>query len=143
MHIECVRFDEIFDTVPRSGAFSFRSDGRPYYGVQAIDRAIPRAGARYAVVLSEPGNWAGLIGWRELGSSRVAFRYSVLDVLITDVGDILLLTPLLFGAAFVFIGPWTALAAALAPVGVACYRTWHTIRQQRALRRRLLSIDCS
>jgi hypothetical protein len=48
--------------------------------------------------------------------------------------------PLLSGAALVSIGPWAALAAALAPIGLVCCGIWHTVRQQRALRRRLLAI---
>jgi hypothetical protein len=71
MHVETIRFDEVFDVVERSGTFSFKTGGRPEYGVRLQNHAIARQGATYAVAFAERGNWATVMGWRDLASGDV------------------------------------------------------------------------
>jgi hypothetical protein len=69
MHVQNIRFDEVFDAAESSGFFSYRSDGRTVYGVRLHNRVIPRSGSTFAVAFAEPGNWNTLLGWRELSSA--------------------------------------------------------------------------
>lgn len=75
MHVEKVRFDEVFDIVAPTGYFSFRSAGRTHYGVRLRERCIPAAGATFAVAFSEKGNWNSVLGWRAIDSYEVMLAH--------------------------------------------------------------------
>jgi len=132
MHIERVRFDRVFDTQPRGGAFSFDSAGKTVYGVALPGRRIPREGATLALVLAQAGNWQSVLGWRDLGTQETALADSVLGIVVASLDSLWYLTPLLVAGGFLLAGPAGALAClALAAAGVS----WLVARGLRRRRR--------
>jgi len=71
MHIERIHFDEVFDVQASRGDFSFRSRGRPHYGVNLQNRVVPESGSTFAVAFEKPGDWQRVLGSRDLASGKV------------------------------------------------------------------------
>jgi len=137
MHLEHIRFDSVFDVQARAGLFSFRSRGHPHYGIVLPGRVVPDEGATYAVVMVEAGNLHGVLGWRDLGSGRVALHESVPGVMANLLMEALYYTMPLLALGLWLGGAWGALAAMLLGAGVLAYRGWHALRRIRAVRRAL------
>jgi hypothetical protein len=114
MYIETVRFERVFDV--QSGIFSFEAGGKCEFAVVFDHKRVPTAGSTFAVVLSEPGNWQKVLGWRDLSSPTVGFTYSPWFMAIDLVLDLYFLGIAVFAAAWLFGGPWAALAAFAAMV---------------------------
>jgi len=114
MHIETVRFDRVFDV--KWGYFSFEANGKPEYGVAFDGEVVPRAGATFAVVLDEPGNWQKVTGWRDLSSATVGLKRSAWDIAFDLVMDMYLFGLLIPFTALLFGGPWAGLLAVVAMV---------------------------
>lgn len=75
MHVEKVRFDEVFDIVAHRGSFSFRSGNRTHYAARLRHHVIPRPGSTFAIAFAEPGKWNTVLGWRELASPDVTLAH--------------------------------------------------------------------
>jgi hypothetical protein len=114
MYIETVRFERVFDV--QSGTFSFEAGGKCEFAVVLDHKRAPTAGSTYAVALSEPGNWQKVLGWRDLSSPTVGLTYNPRFIVIDLVLDLYLLGLAVFAAAWLFGGPWAALAAFVAMV---------------------------
>ncbi len=112
MYIETVRFERVFDV--QSGTFSFEAGGKCEFAVVLDHARAPMAGSTYAVALSEPGNWQKVLGWRDLSSPTVGLTYNPRFIVIDLVLDLYLLGLAVFAAAWLFGGPWAALAAFVA-----------------------------
>nr|AGU11842.1 hypothetical protein [uncultured organism] len=134
MHIEKVRFDEVFDVAARAGNFSFRSQGRPRFGAKLKNHFIPAVGSTFAIAFAQPGDWASVLGWRDLASDDVVLARPTWAVWLLALGDATLHGAPLLVAGLVFGGLAGGLAAAAAFAGVALYRT----RRNRAVKRALL-----
>jgi hypothetical protein len=114
MYIETVRFERVFDV--QSGTFSFEAGGKCEFAVVFDHKRVPTAGSTFAVALSEPGNWQKVLGWRDLSSPTVGLTYSPWFMAIGLVLDLYFLGIAVFAAAWMFGGPWAALAAFAAMV---------------------------
>jgi hypothetical protein len=137
MHVETIRFDEVFDAVERSGTFSFKSGGRTEYGVRLRNRAIPRQGATYAVAFAERGNWQSVIAWRDLASSDVVFAQSTMSLQFYMLSDLIIYGWLFItGAVLLAGGVAPALITLAAPVAWGIY---YLMRRNRELKDALLA----
>lgn len=114
MYIETVRFERVFDV--QSGTFSFEAGGKCEFAVVLDHKRAPPAGSTFAVALSEPGNWQKVLGWRDLTSPTVGLKYSSWFLAVDLVLDLYFLGIAVLAAAWLFGGPWTALAAFVAMV---------------------------
>ncbi len=114
MYIETVRFERVFDV--QSGTFSFEAGGKCEFAVVLDHARAPMAGSTYAVALSEPGNWQKVLGWRDLSSPTVGLKYSPWFMAFDLVLDLYFLGIAVLAAAWLFGGPWAALAAFAAMV---------------------------
>jgi len=114
MYIETVRFERVFDV--QSGTFSFEAGGKCEFAVVLDHERAPTAGSTFAVALSEPGNWQKVLGWRDLSSPTVGLTYNPRFIVIDLVLDLYLLGLAVLAAAWLFGGPWAALAAFVAMV---------------------------
>lgn len=114
MYIETVRFERVFDV--QSGTFSFEAGGKCEFAVVLDHKRAPTAGSTFAVALSEPGNWQKVLGWRDLSSPTVGLTYNPRFIVIDLVLDLYLLGLAVLAAAWLFGGPWAALAAFVAMV---------------------------
>jgi hypothetical protein len=133
MHVEKIRFDEVFDVVAEDGNFSFRSQGHTHYGVKLQKQLIPHEGSTYAIAFAKPGDWTTVLGWRDIASTEVMFaqrasfwwHFALTDIvmyaLFFIVGGLLL-----SGAA----GTWVVVVAC---VGMAS----HQIRLNKKVKRAL------
>lgn len=135
MHIEQLRFDEVFDVQPARGDFSFRSGGRPVYGVRLGKGCVPAAGSRYAVAFEQAGDWDTVLAWRELGTQVVRFREPGWALTLMFFMDFIWFVPFVGGAGLLFGGPGTALAMAGAfLLLVALGAAWGVRRGRRVAR---------
>ena len=141
MHIERIRFDEIFDVAVGRGDFSFRSNGRTEYGVNLQGEVIPRAGATFALAFARPGDWSTVLGWRDLESLTVTLKHPVWSSLVAGMSDVILLGPLFVAGALLLAGPGTAVAVSLVAAGVACYKTFRVVQLNRSVRNALLAFE--
>lgn len=114
MYIETVRFERVFDV--QSGTFSFEAGGKCEFAVVLDHARAPTAGSAFAVALGEPGNWQKVLGWRDLSSPTVGLTYNPRFIVIDLVLDLYLLGLAVLAAAWLFGGPWAALAAFVAMV---------------------------
>lgn len=143
MHVEQVHFDEVFDTQPLRGDFSFKSRGRIQYGVNLRSGVIPRDGATWAVAFAEPGDWSTVIGWRNLALPAVTLRQSTWSYVFSEMSMIFLLGPAFIAAGLGFGGPGTALvvsAIVAILVGSGVYRV---AARNRRVRQALLAVEDS
>lgn len=79
MSFSTVRFDRVFDLHRRVGGrypphteFSFESNGRVHYSVRVPGHPTIEVGMTVTAVLTEPGNWQSLKGWRNLSNGEFA-----------------------------------------------------------------------
>jgi hypothetical protein len=131
MHVENIRFDEVFDAAESSGCFSFRSDSRTVYGVRLHNRVIPRSGSTFAVAFAEPGNWNTVLGWRELSSADGMRAVASQSSWVLALSDYLVML-LLGGLLLAHVPGGVAIMAAL-----ACVAAWH-LRAAWAARRAVI-----
>lgn len=137
-HLELVRFERIFDAPGGTGMFSFEADGRCEYGVRLFDGAVPHAGARYAVVLAEAGNWQTIVGWRDLSMPDVVLRDTVLQAALRQAWLAYLGVPALLAIALLTARLWPPLVvlALMLSASVTClYRVRRRGRMIAALLR--------
>lgn len=139
MHIDVVRFDEVFDVQAARGDFSFRTGGKPVYGVNLRRGLIPAPGSRYAVAFERPGDWSTVQAWRALDTSEVQFREPGWAAALMFLADFFWFAPAIIGGGLVVAGPWTALALLGAfLVLVALGAAW-VVLQNRKIERALLA----
>lgn len=139
MHLEQIRFDEIFDVAACRGDFGFRSAGQVHYGVQLQGGALPRAGESLVLAFAEAGNWGTVLGWRTLADSAVTLAHPTWPFVAAQALGTLLYAPFFVGGGLLFGGPWAAAAAAALIAGIACYRIGRHARRNRAVTRALRS----
>ena len=138
MHIERVRFDQVFDVGARARTFSFTSAGKTRYGVRLPGRIVPHEGAVYAVALARQDDWSTVLGWRELGTRHVILKTVTWPAwpVMWGVGEA---ACWLLGAGVVVAargaGPWALLLAA----GVIGTLVVHLRRRGRRVRQALLA----
>lgn len=139
MHIERIHFEEVFDVASGRGDFSFRSGGRTEYGVNLGRGTIPRAGATYAVAFGRQGDWASVLGWRDLASGKASLAHSTVGLLLARLYDVYLYGLFLFAGGFLFGGIGMALAFAALFIAGLFYVTARDVRTLRHARRALLA----
>jgi hypothetical protein len=139
MHVESIRFDEVFDVAAHRGDFSFRSRNRSHYGVRLRNHLIPRPGSSYAIAFAEPGQWNTVLGWRELPSPHVMLAHPTWSAVLLGLSDIVCVGMLLIVAGLLFAGAAGALAAMLALACMALFRVWRSQRLNQAVKRALLA----
>lgn len=137
MHVEKVRFDEVFDAVERSGNFSFKSHGRTEYGAKLQNHVIPRAGSTYAVAFAERGNWATVMGWRDLASPDVVLTHSTWSFWFFALSDLIVYSVLFIAGALLIAG--AVALAALAITVPAAWALYYQVRLNRDVKRALLA----
>ena len=141
MYIETVRFERVFDV--QSGTFSFEAGGKRQFSVIFDHHAVPAAGASFAVVLDEPGNWQTVAGWRDLSTVTVGLKRSAWDIaigLLFDFYFVLIPIPVL---ALLLGGPWAGLGALGLMVLGACAIVVGSARHNRQITRALLAVPPS
>jgi hypothetical protein len=140
MHIEQVAFEEVFDVQSARGDFSFRTRGKPRYGVNLHSGVIPSAGSTFAVAFGQAGNWDTVLGCRDLAGTEVRLRRVTWQSVLLATGDFIFLGPLCMIAGLVIGGTWAGAVLAtlllLAMGGVVV----HGMRLNRAVVRALLAI---
>ncbi|VXC03552.1 hypothetical protein [Massilia sp. 9I] len=141
MHIERIRFDEVFDVQAARGDFSFRSRGRPHYGVNLGNRVIPGAGTTYAVAFDKPGDWSTVLACRDLASSIVTLRQPAWPALLAQTGDFLIFGPLFIVGGLLLGGAWPGLVVAALLLLAMGYAFWRAVRENRAVTRALRAVD--
>lgn len=141
MHIERIRFDEVFDVQAGRGDFSFRSGGRPRYGVKLPKRVIPAPGSTFALAFDEPGDWSSIIASRDLASIEVVLTRPTWSAVLGWVADYYLYFLPVCIATLVFGGPWAGLAAAVLFLLAVGYLVARGMRLNRAARQALLDIE--
>ena len=133
MHIETIRFDDVFDVAARGGHFSYRSDGRTHYGVRLRNNLIPRTGSTYMIAFEEPGQWDTVLGWRDLAAGDVRLAQPTWALWLRLLSDFYLVGLALLALGLVLGGAGLALAIA----AVLLYPACHQMRLNRAVRRAL------
>ncbi|MBB6136375.1 hypothetical protein HD842_004553 [Massilia aurea] len=139
MYIETVRFERVFDV--QSGTFSFEAGGKCEFAVVLDHARAPTAGSTYAVALSEPGNWQKILGWRDLSRPTVGFTYRPWFLAVDLVLDLYLLGFAILVAAWLFGGPWAALAAFVSLVLGAVARIAFSALRNRQIEQALLAVS--
>jgi hypothetical protein len=133
MHVEKVRFDEVFDVVAEDGNFSFRSEGHTHYGVKLRKQLIPREGSTYAIAFAKPGDWTTVLGWRDLASAEVVFAHPTSFWWYFALSDILM-----YGLLFIVGGYLlTGAAGTLAVTAVCACLAFYQMRVNRNVKRAL------
>lgn len=133
MHIETIRFDDVFDVAARGGHFSFRRGGKTHYGVKLQNNLIPRAGSTYMIAFAQPGQWDTVLGWRDLASSEVRLAQPTWALWLRLLSDVYLYGLALLALGFMLGGAGVALAIAAILLYPACYQ----LRLNRSVRRAL------
>lgn len=141
MHIEEIRFDEVFDVQALRGDFSFSTRGRPSYGVNLGNNIIPSLGATFAVAFVKPGDWSTVLAWRDLASKKVKFKQPSWIAVLLAASDLILFGPLFIAGGLALAGEWivAGVFAALFAVGVLTMLTRGVIRN-RMVERALLAV---
>lgn len=139
MHVESIRFDEVFDVAAHRGDFSFRSRNRTHYGVRLRSHVIPRPGSTFAIAFAEPGKWNTVLGWRELASPDVMLAHPTWSAVLLSLSDIVCVGMLLIAAGLLLAGAAGALAAMLALACMALFQVWRSQRLNQAVKRALLA----
>lgn len=138
MHVETVRFDEVFDVAAAHGNFSFRSRGRTEYGVRLRNHVIPHAGATFAIAFAEPGEWSTVLGWRDLAAPDVMLTHPAWALWLSSLSDIVMFGLFFIAGGLLLAGPAGALAVALAIACIALFQIFRLMRRNRAVKRALL-----
>lgn len=143
MHIEQVRFDEIFDVQAGRGQlrgdFSFRSGHKPCYGVN-LGGFIPAAGTCYLVAFERPGDWTSALAWRAPGAREVRFRQAGWLALSATLVDVLLFSPFVVAGGILLAGGWGALVLAIAYLALVATGVALGVRRKRRIERALLAV---
>lgn len=140
MHVEQVQFDEVVDAAASRGDFSFRSAGRAWYGIHFPGKPIPRDGATFAVAFAERGNWASVLGWRNLARPAVTLTHPTASFLLSLSFELILYGPFFVIGALVFGGSTVAATVAALIAGISLWRTARVMRRNRAVERALLGV---
>lgn len=142
MHIEHIHFEEVFDIQALRGDFSFRTRGRPSYGVNLGNNVIPRPGATFAVAFEKPGDWSGVLAWRDLTSKEVSFKQPGWTALLLAIGDFVLFGSLFLGGGLVLAGKWM-LACVFAALVVIVFLSVviRGVKRNRIVEQALLAAD--
>ena len=98
----------MFDVQALRDDFSFRTQGRPCYGVNLANKTIPHSGATFAIAFEQPGGWSTVLAWRDLASSEVKFKQPSRTALLFAMGDLVLFGPLFIIVGLVLAGEWMA-----------------------------------
>lgn len=133
MHIETIRFDDVFDVAARAGDFSFRSNGKAHYGARLQNNLIPRPGSTYTIAFAQPGRWDTVLGWRDLASDDVRLAQPTWALWLSLLSDFYLVGVAVLALGFVLGGAGLALAIA----AVLLYPACHRMRLNRSVRRAL------
>ena len=142
MHIERITFDRVFDAVDSIGDFSFDSAGRRVFAARLGPGAVPRQGATYAIAFSRPGDWASVLGWRDLATPTVLLRQRPRDPFWLDIAVnieivmfVAVIVPMLM---LVLLGPVAGCAAIAMLLGLGVALVHSAGRRKDAVRARLL-----
>jgi len=135
MHIQRIRFDQVFDVQTRARSFSFTSEGKHRYGIRLPGRIVPHTGATYVVAFAQRDDWSKVLGWRELGSAQVFQHRPSWPVVWGMTEALLWLIAAGSLAAAKVIGLWTLPVVAC----VAVLTVLHLRRRKRAVRAALLA----
>ena len=81
MQVITLTLERVFDIqrreatrfIPRHTHFSFESEGRPHYAVQAPGWPSIEVGHTLTVLLDTPDNWQTLVGWKNITTNELAF----------------------------------------------------------------------
>lgn len=141
MYIERVHFDEIFDAQARRGDFSFSSGGRVKYGVHLHRRAIPQVGSTYLFALASRDDWSSPLGWMDVQTKTIFLKNSTWLEVLSGLGSLIWLAPLLLGGALLLGGPDAALAALLAMCCGFCWMLYRAVNRNRSIRKALREAD--
>jgi len=133
MHIETIRFDDVFDVAARGGHFSFRTGGKTHYGVKLQNNLIPHAGSTYLIAFAQPGHWDTVLGWRDLASREVRLVHPTWELWLRLLSEVYMVGIALLALGFMLGGAGVALAIAAALL----YPAYHRMRLNRAVRRAL------
>jgi hypothetical protein len=139
MHIEKVKFDNVFDVAASRGDFSFRSGGRTVYGAKLQHHDIPPEGSIYAIAFAEPDDWTTVLGWRDLASQKVTLKRPLWWFWIDKLSDIAIYGMFFIGGGLLFAGVRGALAAALAMLLVLLWQGCSAMRLNRTVKHGLLT----
>lgn len=139
MHVEEIRFDEVFDVAAAHGNFSFRSRDRTEYGVRLRRHAIPRAGSTFAIAFAQPGNWNSVLGWRDLAAQKVMLTQPAWTSWLFGLSDIVLFGVFFIVPGLLLWGAGGALAVTAALAAVACFRGLRLMRRNQAVKQALLA----
>jgi len=141
MQVQQVRFDEVFDVVDGRGDFSFRSRGRVEYGVHLHPGVVPRSGATYAVAFGESGNWATVLGWRDLASTEARLKESTWMMWLSELEMLFWVGLVAMLGALTFGGVAAMLAVLLVVIGIVAYPMYRIARRNRAVKQALLGFE--
>jgi hypothetical protein len=139
MHVQQIRFDDVFDVAAWRGDFSFRSRDRTEYGANLQAHVIPHEGSTLAIAFAEPGNWNTVLGWRDLATGKITLKQPTWSFWLAALADSILHGPFFIAGGFVFWGVQGALLAALASAGIVCFQAVRSTRLNRAVKRALSS----
>lgn len=142
MHIERVRFDEIFDAQAARGDFSFRSGGQVRYGVHLHRRAIPQVGSVYLFALASRDDWSSPLGWMDVHTKAIFLKNSPWLEVLAGSASLIWLAPFLLGGALLLGGLGVALAVLLALCCASSWWLYRLIDRNRAIRKALQEADC-
>jgi hypothetical protein len=134
MHVECIRFDDVFDAPARTGVFSFRSGGRATYGVTLPGRAIPPAGTTLAVAFARAGDWSGPLGVRDPATGRITLHAPAWLVALDALCDAWLVGPALLGLGLAAGGLAGVAVALVLLTGAASWVLARAVRANRRVR---------
>jgi hypothetical protein len=140
MHIEQVQFEEVFDVQAARGDFSFRTGGKPVYGVNLRHGFVPAAGSRYAVAFERQGDWSTVLAWRALGTQEVRFKEPGRLAQAVYLVDFLWFAPFFIGGGLAFAGPGGALASGAAFLALLALGAGWNFRRLRRIERALLAV---
>lgn len=140
MHIEQVRFDEVFDVQAARGDFSFRTGGKPVYGVNLRHGLVPAAGSRYAIAFERQGDWSTVLAWRAFGTQKVRFKEAGRIAQTIYLADFLWFAPFFVGGGLAFGGPGGALASGAAFLALVALGVGWNFRRLGRIERALLAV---
>lgn len=138
MHIEKVRFDEVFDVAAHRGDFSFRSRGHTQYGVNLKNDVIPREGSTFAIAFAEPGDWTTVLGWRDLESADVMLTRPTWSLWLFNLSDIILYGLILIVGGLLLAGVGGGIAVTVVIAAVAFYGIVRGMRLNHSVKEALL-----